>query len=234
MKLITLLLFMTLSSFASEDTTRIDGTEDMLLKEKNESSGIYDISYKTSDDTQRLSAIYRTNTDTGKLSSLSAYEFSYAKKLDVFWLEFFYARTTGRFDALGNNNPNITVMTEESESSITTISTLGSGFSYRSRVIQELLGEMIDAERVFETTSTAMTYNSLSNSYYEKAFRGYGMRADYGIHYRVSPALHWGPHFSYNLAVVKKDPTDDLKTNSADRSLLLSWTTWGIDFSIYF
>jgi len=225
-------LLTSLNAWATADTLTMEDNENLILKEKNSSTGIYDDDYETTKDDSRLSFLYRTNANLKKMDGLSSYEIAYAKKIDLFWGEFFLSQTAARFETITTQNENIEPYSADKDQSNTKLTSFGAGFSLRSTIVQNILNNVINAERFFETSSADITYNTFTSDYSSK-FSGYGFRADYGIHYRAYPSFHIGPHFNYNLVAVKKAPEADRNTSSS-RTLLLTWTTFGIDLSFYF
>lgn len=232
-QIIALLLVLASTAWSYEDTTRIGESENFLLKEKNSESGVYDQSYNTANDSSRFSAIFRTNFNVQKMDGLRSFEAIYAKKMELFWAEFIVKKTTARYECLTKNNDNVSPSNSDLEQSNSDLLTLGLGLSLRSDIIQDVLGDIINTDRFFETTSAALTYNRLNDTYRSETFSGPGFQADYGIHYRAYPSFHIGPRFSYNLALVKKSASEEGQT-SINRSLTLSWVTLGLDFSFYF
>lgn len=228
-----LTLLINLRVWAVEETTKLEESDNLILREKDSNSGLYDTTYETTLDTNRFSLLYRTNANIKKMDGLTSFEVIYARKLELFWAEIFFSKTNGRFESLASNNPNVTPSSNDLDQSNVSIMTLGTGLSLRTTLVQDLLNSIINTERFFETSSAAITYNSFKDSYQSKTFTGPGFRADYAIHYRAYPNFHFGPHFSYNLSVVKK-PKEDGSEMANTRSLVLFWTTIGLDFSFYF
>lgn len=234
LKSLTLILaVVSTCAWSFEDTLKSEEPHNLILKEKDAESGVYDTSYDTSSDLHRLSGIYRTNLNLKKMDGLSSFEIGYSYKMNLFWSELFVQKTSGRFECLATNNENISASSTDLEQTKSDLITLGAGLSLRSTIIQDLLGEIVNAERLFESTAAALTYNRFTDNYRSETFTGPGLRAEYGIHYRATPGFHVGPRFSYNLATVKRPKeTDD--QNSSKRSLVLSWATLGLDLSFYF
>ena len=231
--LIFFTLLLNLRVWAFQDTTKMEESDNLILKEKDSSTGIYDTTYETTQDTSRFGILYRTNANMKKMDGLTSYEAVYGKKMDLFWAEIFVSKANGRFECLASNNENVGPSSSDLDQSSVSVTTLGAGLSLRTTLVQEVLNSIINAERFFETSAAALTYNSFNDSFRGKTFTGPGFRADYGIHYRAYPSFHIGPHFSYNLAVVKK-PKEEGSEMSNSRSLVLSWTTIGLDLSFYF
>lgn len=228
-----LLIILTAPALAIEETMRVGESENFILKEKNSESGVYDQSYNTVDDSSRFSAIIRTNFNVQKMDGLRSFEAIYAKKMELFWAEFIVQKTTARYECLTKNNDNVSPSNSDLEQSSSDLLTLGLGLSLRSAVVQDVLGDIFNTDRFFETTAAALTYNRFNDTYRAATFSGPGFRADYGIHYRAYPSFHMGPRFSYNLALVKK-PAEGEGQTSTNRSLTLSWVSLGLDFSFYF
>jgi hypothetical protein len=203
--------------------------EDLQIKKYDLEKGLSLDSFSTSEDSSRISLIYHLNANPMKLTGISGFEVEYAKKFQHAWWEFYFAQTTSVFSNVADDNsqfPNNTA-DEINEQNLTT-STFGTGISYRTSLVQTL----ISSDNVFETVAAYLNYNKTSADLGD-SYSGFGMKADFGVHYRISEIFHWGGKFSYNMAQVKRAEITENETSSA-KSLLLQWTTFAIDLSYYF
>ncbi|OUR96534.1 hypothetical protein A9Q84_09295 [Halobacteriovorax marinus] len=203
--------------------------EDLRIKKYDLEKGLSLDSFSTADDGSRISILYHINSNPMKLAGISGFEFEYAKKFDHAWWEFYFAQTTATFSNIADDNGQFltSTSTEVDEQNLTT-STLGTGLSYRTSLIQTLFA----SDNLFETVAAYVNYNKTSTDLGD-SYSGFGMKADFGLHYRTSESFHWGGKFSYNLAQVKRAEITENETSSA-KSLLLQWTTFAIDLSYYF
>jgi len=203
--------------------------EALQIKKYDLEKGLSLDSFSTANDGSRISLLYHVNANAMKATGISGFEVEYAMKFDHAWWEFYFAQTTSTFSNITDDNsqfPNNTTA-EVDEQNLTT-STFGTGISYRTSLVQTL----ISSDNVFETVAAYLNYNKTTSDLGD-AYSGLGMKADFGVHYRISESFHWGGKFSYNMAQVKRAEITENETSSA-KSLLLQWTTFAIDLSYYF
>lgn len=216
-----------LRSGKSKDEKSID--EELRIKNYDLESGLSLDSYSTSKDRSRISLLYNLNSNPMKAMDISGIEFQYAKRLDYAWWEFYGAQSSATFSEVADDNSQFpTSTTTEIAEQILTTTTVGTGLSYRTSLIQTLF----DSDNLFETMGAFVNYNKTSTELGD-SYSGFGMKADLGIHFRSSNTVHWGIRFNYNIAHVKRAPTTDTETSSQG-SLLLNWTSLAGDVSFYF
>jgi hypothetical protein len=204
--------------------------DDLLITMTDDERGLVLGDYSIANDSGRLSLLYHVNADLKDATKVSTFEFNYAKKFDLAWLEFFVARSTINFSQMAKYNA--TVLRGASLDDILAedegILSLGAGLSYRTRYIQDLLG----FDTWFESVGASLAYYQMDENFTEEKFSGLGIKADFGIHKRTSKNFHIGGKMSYNLAPVKRSADGD--EPSSDRALLLRWLSFAVDLSYYF
>jgi hypothetical protein len=119
----------------------------------------------------------------------------------------------------------------------------GLGLSYRFK----LLNHWTIFENIYHTTSVFGTYLTMTEKLSEVNhalfgglvsrkdldYTGYGMRADYGIHYRAAQSFHYGLKMTYNLGWVEREALTSIESNTA-RRLNLAWMSLAAEIGYYF
>lgn len=216
-----------LRSGKSKDQKSLD--QDLEMKRYDLEKGLSLDNYSTRQDSLRLTAMYNFNVDPMDITGVTGFEFQVAKKLDHAWWEFYIAQSSSTFSNVSEDNSQFPGFTsEEIENQVLTTLSIGTGISYRTSLIQTLF----DSDNLFESVGAMISYNSTDTEIGE-SYSGPGLKADFGLHYRSSERIHWGGRFNYNMAQVKRSQVDDTESSSS-RSLMLQWTTFAVDVSIYF
>jgi hypothetical protein len=107
--------------------------------------------------------------------------------------------------------------------------TFGIGLGWRSDLIQYL----IPWERLFDTFTFYVTYNSFDEQYFATKYTGPGFKVDYLMKYRWTKAFHFGLKIGYALAWTTR-PEDFAGESRSDRRLNLGWMTLGLDIGLNF
>lgn len=107
--------------------------------------------------------------------------------------------------------------------------TIGLGLGWRSDLIQNF----IHWERLFDTFTFYLTYNSFDEQYYSTKYTGAGFRVDYLMKYRWTKAFHFGVKVAYAMAFTTR-PEDYADESRSDRRLNLGWMTLGLDIGLNF
>lgn len=203
--------------------------EELMIQNYDTEVGVSLDSYSTSKDSSRVSLIYNLNSNPMKAMDVSGIEFQYARKLDRAWWEFYGAQSSAEFSQVADDNSQFpTFNAEDVSTQILKTTTIGTGLSYRTSLIQTLFS----SDNLFETMAGYVNYNKTSTELGE-AYSGPGMKAELGVHFRSSNTFHWGARFNYNIAHVKRAQETDTE-KSSERSLLLNWTSFAADISFYF
>ena len=202
--------------------------KDIKIQERNEQTGLMDEPWYSSDDRHILSFYGGGNANLKKVSRIAQLESSYSFKMDSVWPSVIFAHTAGKFSAFTTPNPAITptfgeALLEADE----TLTTVGAGFSYHTRILTNLLGE-----KCFEQTSFYVSYNIFTESFRNETFSGLGIKTNYGIYWRTSKRLHFGFKFSYDLMVLRKQ-AEFQNQRGSERSLTLSWPSVGLEIGMY-
>jgi hypothetical protein len=206
-----------------------DENAQVLSATRDPVTGISTGTYDLKDDTGRYSVIYHFNSDLLEFTTISSFEFIYGIKKGFGWLDFSVSKSSARFDQVTNNNSALGASSLDLEESSLGILTLGLGLSYRTNYIRHIFR----SNTLYETVGASITYNQVDDSFRSETFSGEGLKADFGIHSRASESFHIGGKMSYNLIHTKK-PLEFEGESSSSRSLLLSWVSFGIDFTFYF
>lgn len=205
------------------------GDETLSIPQIDEEVGIQLDAYTTDQDKAKASLGYMLSSNLRDAASLSGLEFTYSHKLKKVWLEGYLSQTSAKTKRLTDYNSKLGTPSAELLEENSDVTQFGLGAMYRTTYIQNL----IPSARFFETISAMATYNQFNDAVSEQSFSGYGLKADLGVHRRISPAWHIGAKLSYNLATVKREAQfEEEKPNK--RSLLLRWVSVGLEFSVYF
>lgn len=217
-------------TFTSEDLEEIDNLKrGTVIKRRDIDSGLFLDDYNTDEDRNRTSFLFHLNNDLTDLTGIQSLEFLYAYRFEYSWVEFFAVRTSGRFEELTDNNPGDGADSLELRETDESILAFGASLSYRGTWIQDL----VNSDKMFTTTAAGIGYYSLTENSRVKSYSGPGLKADFGLHRRSSRSIHYGMKMSYHLANVKRSAEFEGETSS-QRSLVLSWLTFGFDLSFYF
>ncbi len=200
-----------------------------ILKQRDPQTGIFSEDYYTEQDQHRFSLLIHANQDPKGLTDILAFEAIYAHRLKAVWLEFFIQQTKARFGEIAQPTTALGTDPVKQQASQDTINMIGGGIMHRSSWVQNL----IDSDKVFTSTSANFSYSSLSDELLQKEFKGAGLKADFGLHRRSSRTMHYGIKMSYHLAKLKRPQEFETETSS-QRTLLLTWLTFGFDLSFYF
>lgn len=177
----------------------------------------------------RFSFMLGINPSMTKAQDMTNFTFSYAKKMENYWLDSNLMMTKGKFSKFSANNQAATGATdlqlEEQENSLTTI---GIGVGRETRYAQTLL----PFNDIYELMAANLTYNMYKEDFSGKSFNGPGILAKFSVYKKFNDYFSAGAHFNYNLAVVKRSQEIDTETNS-QRSLTLGFLTIGLDLSFY-
>lgn len=218
------------TSFTEEDLEEIDNLKrGTVIKRRDVGTGLFLDDYNTDKDRNRTSFLYHLNNDATDLTGIQTLEFIYAYRFELAWVEFFALRTSGRFEEMTDNNPGDgggSVQLRETDESVLAF---GASLSYRGTWIQDL----VNSDKMFTTTSAGLGWYNMTENFRVKSYSGPGLKADFGLHRRSSSSIHYGVKMSYHLAHVERSAEFEGETSS-QRSLVLSWLSFGFDLSFYF
>lgn len=203
--------------------------ESQLASERDETSGIDLKTYDTNQDMNKIGFGYQTNSDIRDAADISTFEFHYAKRMEWYWLEFHFARTTATNREIFGFNTNIDAESDLLYQETSSINEFGIGLGTKTKYSQMFF----DSRIMFETLSATLNYVSLSEAFYGDDYTGFGVKADYGISWRFASSYHLAIKGSYHLASVKKERVND-DERSFQRSLLIDWFALGIDMTFYY
>lgn len=177
----------------------------------------------------RFSFMLGINPSMQKASDVTNFTFSYAKKMDDYWLDTNLLYTSGLFDKLSTNNPAATTLSSDllTDTKSTHIS-VGVGIGRETSYTQSL----VPLADIYELMAANLTYNSFKEPTSSKSFTGPGMIAKFLVYKKFSNYFTAGTQFTYNLAVVKRGQDFETESSSA-RSLTISYLTIGFDLSFY-
>jgi len=206
------------------------GDQDLSIAVTDEELGISLGNYNTSFDKNRYSLLVHASPNFMEISDFIGFEFIYGRKMDFAWWEISATRSQASFDEITDIDTTvINASKTDLEESTSTLLTVGTGLSYRSNLIQNL----ISWHDLYETTSAHIQYVSMTEEVTSESLSGLGFKADFGIHKRSSKSFHYGLKMSYNIANVKRAALTDTETSSA-RSLTLNWISLALDLTYYF
>ncbi|MBF0297140.1 MAG: hypothetical protein HQK51_00335 [Oligoflexia bacterium] len=211
--------------------------DELYITDKNEYTGIYDRYYSLNKDSNRYSMSASTDIDVLKFKKIYGGDFGYARNLDVFWLETLLSLDIVNFNEVTNTasrssiNPSAEENNKRSSDIKQSIISVGLGISYRFMFPYQI--NIFNVDNLFHTTTCYINYSQVGEDRNSSKYLGPGLRADYGIHKRVSSKMHLGLKFTYRFSeVIRKEKFQD--ENNNDRRLFMSWGTFGFDLAYYF
>lgn len=205
------------------------GDQELKLALVDAEAGVTLGTYSTAQDTTKASVGFLIHGNLKDAGSLSTYDFTFSHKWNKAWLEGYIGKTAANTRRISNYNRNIDSPSEEDAEELSDLLQIGGGLMYRTTYIQNLL----PSKAFFETISGMLTYNQYEDFITGESFSGPGIKADFGVHRRLSQRFHVGGKMSYNLASVKREAVEEGE-GSTSRALLLRWISFGIDLSLYF
>ena len=203
--------------------------QSQLSAERDESTGMRLDSFDTNADQTKIGFGYQTNADLRDATAISTFEFHYAKKMDWYWLEFHFARTTATTREVLTFNANAGAVSDELLNETSSINEFGFGFSTRTKYTQMVY----NSPSIFEIVTATLNYVNLSEPFFDDSYSGLGIKADYAITWRMDASYHVGLKGSYHLASVKRDRINDTE-RSFQRSQVIDWFAFGIDMTFYY
>lgn len=193
-------------------------------------------SHYTLEDTFQLGVQVYGNADLQDMEDLITYRATFGYYWNQFWFLVYASQTHAEFGAITENhsegdpnNADSEVFHIRPETQDQRLFSLGAGFGYRFRFLTHFL----KFHNWFETTNVFLVYHNLRETGRNLSYNGYGLRTDYGLHYRISDNWHWGAMLSYNLASVVRDKLNEFDIRE-ERGFILSWFSLGIDLTFYF
>lgn len=204
--------------------------DEIMVYDSSNNLGFSDRRRWTGDDRNKLSASFHLNGQYEYLSQLQAIEATWLRRTDNWhklWWGATFKHTNALFKDIADNNPNEANVTKRKGTASESINTFGIGVGYRLR----LLLDFLQTDKVMETVQVFATYNTLHDSSTDFNYRGYGMVADYGLHWRTRSSFFWGGKFTYNLSWVERSQAH---TPQEARSLSLGWYTFALEGGFYF
>ena len=209
-----------------------------LIEETNAETGVLDYQYYTGQDLRRFAVLLFANHDLRDPTAILSYEVEYGQRIsNRLWAEFFLAKTTGRWANMGENPSYRTgnvdaeghILSYRSGEVAQSVTNGGGGFSYRFH----FPGHEVDNEAIFQTVAAYGTWNVVNDELKALDYKGFGFRADYGLHKRFATRWCAGIKLAYNRAFVKRHENFSDEP-STDRRYNLSWLTLGLEGSIFF
>ncbi|MCK5883125.1 MAG: hypothetical protein KAG61_05510 [Bacteriovoracaceae bacterium] len=217
--LITLLTIISLPLIAGEDIT---------FKMIDNELGVTFDDYPITSDRQRVSLVASHGTNLKSPGNMYSIELNYALRLDSIWVETFISQTTANFNSLFGSQDNTVDDAGIGDTTEKMISG-GIGLGHRFNYIQELLG----SSKWYESTTAFATYNLMEETYTAKPFQGFGLRTDFGIHYRMNPSSQVGLKGIYHVASLVRGPQNDTEKRT-DRSLTTASLSFAFEYGMYF
>jgi hypothetical protein len=203
--------------------------ESLLSISRDAETGLDIKTYDTNEDKKAIRFSYMANADLRDAANISTFEVAYSIRRGGYWLEAMFARTSATTEDILGYNTNIAQETAELKNETSSINEWGVGLSTRTKYLQLLY----DSQRMFETVGATLNYVSLSEPFYEDSYKGVGIKADFGIHFRIGKSYHVGLRYSYHLASIRKAKDTDTQPGF-ERSLVVDWMGFGADMTFYF
>ncbi len=200
--------------------------ESLLMEDK----GGYTEAFYTGNDKNRFSLGYQFSTNYQDFTELSSLEMVFSRQLERYsevWISAVLKRTTGKYEAMAEEiqTSNGDVKRSDSQQSFTTVG-LGGGYRFKT------LARVFNSARIFETIDAYLTYNRHLDGATDERYQGFGLLADYGLHYRSTESFYYGGKLSYNIAALERSAQSGEKLE--DRSLVFGWTALGFELGYYY
>ncbi|MBF0314793.1 MAG: hypothetical protein HQK50_00415 [Oligoflexia bacterium] len=214
-----------------------DQEDNLFISEKNLETGLLEKVYSIGEDKNHWNLFFQTNASVIKGPSLLAGDFLYGRNLDFCWLETAFSIVTAHFSALStipgrrSDNNYAEVNSSRSPDSAQLLFSASLGPGYRFRFPEEV--NILQIQNLFQNVAVYLSYNRLLDSVRDAEYDGFGFRADYGVHKRLSTRSHIGARFAYHFAEVSR-PEMFSQESGKDRRLYLSWFTLGLDLAVYY
>ncbi|GAB4025669.1 MAG: hypothetical protein Fur0010_28730 [Bdellovibrio sp.] len=201
-----------------------------VIKERDFETGIFKDEYKTTSDNNTFILGYSLNADLKQSGNIAAFEAIFGHRFDLAWLQFVGMKMSAKFREVAEPNSSMNA-TEEFLNQNGDLIQIGGGISYRSQWTPYLLST--GSNRIFETVAAYVTYNTFNEGFTSTDYKGFGVRADFGIHNRVTQMMHVGGKFSYQIINASRAEAFTGESSS-ERALLLQWMSLGVDVGFYF
>ena len=104
----------------------------------------------------------------------------------------------------------------------------GMGPTYRTYFLRDL----IPLDNIYETIHAGVGLGTFFEELSNESYFGPGIKADIGMHYRLSKNFHVGTKFSWSHYWVKRDEKF-VDEPQGQRTLSLTWLSFGLDFAVY-
>ncbi len=209
------------SSQESADSRRIDPRSDLIVHES-----------ATKPKKHLWSLILHTPFNLADSGRLLGLEGSYAYHYGEFWPTFSFQQVRAQSEKVAFSARSEWKAEPLPLDDLIGITVLGAGLSYPSDWVQDL----VDEDKLFTISTASLNYVMMADGNSDNNYSGWGLRADFGVHYRPDVNWHYGLKASYHLSKVKRpvDTADTADAIAAHRSVLLSWPSLGFDLSLYF
>jgi hypothetical protein len=203
--------------------------EDLADARSNYKTKLFEGNY-SSEHRSKLSLSYMTNFDLRNLSEISGFELIYGNEGDYSWFEFLITRSSVLYSAVTEINSSAPGVSTDIEDQKDSLFSIGPGVSYRSTMIQNLLG----ASEMTESTSVFLLYYIFNEDFQSYEYKGIGLRTDFTLNFPlVNRNTEFGWKFSYQLAPLKRAAEFDNESSSA-RTQLISFMGMSFEFSYFF
>lgn len=209
-----------------------------ILQNENLESGLIEDSHYTRKDKGRVSVSVGLSADYEDFTKIQNIELTYLSKIENYldsWWGIQVKRTTGKYTAFANERTTTSTATADSDALITrgesiqTMTIIGAGVSYR---FKSFFSDNISTDRIFEVVSVFGNYIDHQDAKTLLKYQGYGLSADYGLHYRSGKSFFYGGKFSYNIVSLSREAKSDEKLQ--DRSLVFGWLNIGLELGYYY
>ena len=210
--------------------------KESMLRDKLDDSGMLGDLYYTASDKGRLSLAYHVSHDYEKLSKLQAIDFQILRRMNSYqdqWWGIQIKRVVGKFNAMAeeveasSNHPNANSLDLRLDSD-QSMTIFGLGLGYRFNILKDFF----KSDRVFEQIMAYGNYIYHLDGSSDTKYQGYGLSAEYGIHKRITKVFLIGTKLSYSIASLTRPAESD--EDKLDRSLVLKWTSIGLEIGYLF
>lgn len=203
--------------------------ENILEHQRDEKTGL-EITYDTFADLNRVNISLLFNSDIRDLTDMFVAELNFGLFIkDNRYFDFFVNTQSNKYGTMASKSGDISSSDDVTDNTKESFFSFGFGPTYRTYFIRDL----IPLDNIFETVHAGIGLGWFFENLSNQGYFGPGVKSDLGIHYRLSKQFHVGTKLSWSHYWVKRDEkfVDEPQGN---RTISVTWLSFGLDFALYF
>ena len=202
--------------------------EDFLKNQRDSNTGL-EISYDTQKDLNRFNAAILFNSDLRDFTDMFIAEVGFGMFLDDNkYLDFFLNTQRNKYGTMASRASDINGAGDVIDQTKESFFSFGMGPTYRTYFTRDL----VNLDNLYETIHAGVGLGWFFEELSNEGYFGPGVKADFGIHYRISKNFHIGTKLSWNHYWVKRDE-NFVDEPQGIRTISLTWLSFGLDFALY-